>query len=230
MIKLLFVDTETTSVVNLRTPYNEQTLKEVWPYITQIAWSIAEFDDDLKNYNIIKSCSYFIKPTFEESLYDKDAMETTGIHYDFLLKKGVPSSEVLKEFFDDLATVKAVVAHNSTFDMKIIKAEVLRLGWDNHMRICPWIDTMYQSISFVGLKTSSGRPKFPTLTELYQRLYGHIQDSAHSANADVDTLIKCFHGLCTVPFRNKFSFEEEPIMNPRHFKAIQDKFNTTTRV
>lgn len=226
MLKLLVIDTETTGLCDLRTPYDEYSLKNVWPYCTQIAWSVLEVSDDLTKQQEISSRSYLIKPRYPETQYSSEVAELTGISYQELATSGHDIDKVLEEFFAQLEEVNAVVAHNAVFDMKMIKAEVMRLGWDNHMRIVPWIDTCYQAMRLCNLRQPNGRMKFPTLTEFYQRVTGKIQDSAHNALSDVNTLIVAFHGLCTIPVTDKFG-NSEPIMNKRHFQAIVDKFNAS---
>lgn len=222
-MKFLFVDTETSGLCNMRTPYNKETLFSVWPFLTEISWIVAE-SEDLKDFNILKSKSTLIKPRkeFTEDKYPGEVAVKTGISYLSLLS-GLESSEVLKEFFDDLTKVDYVVAHNSTYDMKVIKAEVLRLGWNNHMRICPWIDTCYYGYQLIKGKQVNGRAKYPTLSELYQRVTGKILDSAHRADADVKTLIIGFKGLCNIETVDKFG-NVSPVLTLNRLKQITNKF------
>lgn len=219
----MFVDTETTGLCDMRTPYTSQTLNEVWPFLTQIAWSIISYDENLQNQGLASSNSHFIKPRFSPSQLPQDVIDKTHITYNLLQEQGDDSLPILTEFFNHLTLVDAVVAHNTTFDMKVIKAEALRLGLDNHMRIKPWLDTCYYGLQLTKLKTPQGRSKFPKLQELYNFIeapkgfpQGRIEDSSHRADADVNSLIICFDGLTQLP-------AESPVITPLRFQRILQK-------
>lgn len=222
MMKLLFVDTETTGLVNMRTPYTPETLANKWPNLTQIAWSVVEFDDSLTDYTVKEEHIYNIKPEYPESKYQADAESVTGLAYKFLVENGSDLRTVMDLFIKDLNSVDAVVAHNATFDMKMIKAEFLRLGIDQHMRVVPWIDTCYYGMFLCNTRMPNGRRKYPTLEEFYVCATGKQIKDAHSANGDVATLIEAFQGLCIIPVTDATN-NGSSIMNPTRLKAIIDK-------
>lgn len=198
MYKVLFLDTETTGVCDLRTPYNEDTLKNTWPYITELAYRVDTFTKDtLTHVDTLKTFSSLIAPSYDTAIYPEEVQQKTGISINDL-NEGAPIEPILKEFCEWLNQVDFVVAHNTNFDMKVLKAEFLRWGIDQHMRVVPWIDTMWHGNKLCNLRTSSNRLKFPTLTELYQHFFKRIPDSSHRAMADVDTMYSCFLALVSV--------------------------------
>lgn len=231
--KVMFVDTETTGICSMREPYNEETLNSVWPFLTQVAWSVVEYevkDGVLCNPNQTSNKSFFIKPTrFSEDEYSKEVVEKTRITYQMLEQSGVLSSIVLADFFKTLEAVDFVVAHNATFDMKVIKAEVFRLGWDNHMRVKPWIDSCYYGYQLTHLRQANGRAKFPTLQELYNFIegpknfpHGRIEDTSHQADHDISSLQVCFEGLCSVSTTDKYG-NTGPILTAHRIALILQK-------
>lgn len=191
-MKLLFLDTETTGVCNMRTTYNEETLKTEWPYITQFTWQMVDYNETFTAGEQSKLINAYVKPSYPKELYQEGAQQVTGISYEFLLDK-TPIAQVIEEFLKAFNECDAVVAHNSTYDMKIIKAELMRLHIDLHLRSKPWLDTMYYGTEF--LKKKTGRGKWPKLSELYHAIYGHIPDGLHNSISDVNVLKDCFNGL-----------------------------------
>ena len=192
--KVIFLDTETTGICDMRTPYNEETLRNTWPYITQFAYQVCHITEDLLTSTQEAIKVHKIKPVYSPDLYSEEAMLKTGISYNELLN-GDEIVPILHDFISELNTADFVVAHNTTFDMKVIKAEFLRHGIDQHMRVCPWIDTMYHGNTFCNLRNSRGGRKFPTLSELYKKITDSFPPVAHKADADLTSLKVCFFGL-----------------------------------
>lgn len=194
-MKIMFLDTETTGLCDMRTPYTEDTLANVWPHLTKITWHIDEVDETFMARQV-ELQSHFIKPLYPESQYDPKAQEVTGIPYVGLQTYGHNLDEVMDKFCKDLNSIDIAVAHNTTFDMKMIKAELLRLNIDQHMRVCPWLDTVWYSKSFVNARDDKGRLKFPTLKQLADACQVDLTDrNLHDSDTDVAVLRQCFYRL-----------------------------------
>jgi len=80
------------------------------------------------------------------------------------------------------------------FDEKVIGAEFLRCKMENALiqkkRIC----TMVSSTDFCGIDGPYGY-KWPTLTQLHEKLFGLGFNEAHDASVDMNATAKCFWEL-----------------------------------
>lgn len=198
-MKILFLDTETTGLIrDFDAEYNEQTLSDgTYPYVIEIAYQLIGYDDDLKNPEEILKRSALLKPDFSKEWYESAVDDVTGISYDELAK-GSNMAYELGHLMCAITMSDLVVAHNAPFDMKCIKAEMLRLDIHDHLRVRPWFCTMKNFMKFVGARSRNGRIKFPRLEELYISLFGEFDRNAHRASDDVETLRKCFERLIEI--------------------------------
>jgi len=184
----LFFDTETTGLppkgANYETDFNE------FPHIVQLAWSFNNMQYD-----------YIIKP--DGYLIPREATKIHGITNEKANLCGIGLGLVLNIFLSHAEHSENIIGHNIYFDTSIIKANGLKIGidleymntvMDKSKRIC----TMVKSNKFMGLKQAdSNRPKYPTLLELYSRLFGE-EFPAHNAKADVEATIKCYDELVRI--------------------------------
>ena len=86
---------------------------------------------------------------------------------------------------------KFIVAHNISFDEKIIGAEFLRKriksDFEQKRKLC----TMQSSTNYCKISGHYGY-KWPKLSELHIKLFGVDFDGAHDASADIHATAKCF--------------------------------------
>ena len=84
-----------------------------------------------------------------------------------------------------------IVAHNISFDEKIVGAELLRKrirsDFERKRKLC----TMKASTDYCGLPGPYGY-KWPKLSELHIELFGADFDEAHDASVDINATEKCF--------------------------------------
>ena len=154
--------------------------------LVSIAWQI--WDDE----NFLEKDYYIIKP---EGFYIPDqATRVHGITTEMALEQGEDLNKVLSVFAEKLQEVDAVVAHNYRFDSQIVKGEFERMNFENHLEYKQVYDTMLLSTNYVKIRNSRGY-KWPTLSELHQKLFYEDFNDAHSADADVDATAKCFFEL-----------------------------------
>jgi DNA polymerase III alpha subunit (gram-positive type) len=99
---------------------------------------------------------------------------------------------VLKEFNALVQKTIFLVAHNISFDMKIIGAELLRKDSTNLLQQKMKICTMKTATNYCKLPGKYGRYKWPNLTELHTKLFGKKFKEAHDASVDIDATEKCF--------------------------------------
>lgn len=207
-LKVLFVDTETTGLVNLRTSYDDL---DVWPHILQLTAVLRECivsEEGLKLSTTIEEYNSLVKYSGEIS---EDSIKVHGITKELSEEKGRPIEEVLAKFLEMYSHCDLLCAYSKTFDMKMIKAEMLRLktsdipGINTHLRSKVWIDPMYYSTKILRLKNKRGGIKYPTLTELYK----FVVDSAgpavrmHDSWNDVQVLMACTQGLSSQNLLNE---------------------------
>jgi DNA polymerase-3 subunit alpha len=184
----LIFDTETTG---LPKDYNAPlTDLDNWPRCVQIAWQHHDKDGRL-----ISAKNYIIRPEGYDIPFN--AVKIHGISTEKALAEGLPLAEVLEEFSSVLEQTKYVAGHNIGFDISIIGAEYLRKGLSATISEKESIDTKDESTDYCAIPGGrGGRFKWPTLSELHQKLFGAAFSDAHNAAADVEATARCFFELC----------------------------------
>ena len=109
-------------------------------------------------------------------------------------KKGVSLKKILKEFSEMAGKTKFLIAHNMSFDEKIIDAEFLRKGIQKSLVPPEKICTKEASTQYCEISGNYGF-KWPSLSELHIKLFGQDFEDAHDALIDVRACAKCFFEL-----------------------------------
>lgn len=189
-MKYTVFDVETTGLPekgqNWETDYN------LFPRIISIAWStISPYDEfsPSNNYYIIE---------LDDWLIPEESTKIHGITNQQSLAEGVLLSEVLPKFIKACLNSDKIIGHNIYFDTSIIKSEVLRMNNApftedaiNALHKDKRIDTMMKTIKFCNIKQKdSNRLKFPSLVELYYKLFNETFE-AHNAYYDVKATNRC---------------------------------------
>jgi DNA polymerase-3 subunit epsilon len=182
----LFFDTETTGLP--RSWNAPVTDVNNWPRMVQIAWQVHDATGKL-----VEEASYIIKP--EAFTISKEVSKVHGITNERAILEGTPLEEVLTKFKEQIDKAGVIVAHNLSFDEKIVGAEFLRKGLANAIppikkRIC----TMQKSTDYCKIPSPKGY-KFPKLEELHQKLFNTGFAEMHNAAADIKATAKCFFEL-----------------------------------
>ncbi len=178
----LFFDTETTGLPrDYKAPVHNV---ENWPRMVQIAWLL--YDEDGQQ---LDSKDFIIKP--EGYTIPKNAADIHHISTVRAMKEGNDLSSVLLQFSEQIEKATAMVAHNISFDEKIVGAEFIRKDIPHKLfqkkRIC----TMKESTDYCGLPGKYGY-KWPNLSELHMKLFGADFTEAHNASVDIEITAKCF--------------------------------------
>ncbi len=191
-MKILFFDLETTGLfakdAHYSTDFNE------YPYPVQVAWALVNEDQQI----LIKQ-SHIIKPVGWE--IPQDATEIHNITTDHAKTVGMDMKTVLRHLIVDAQVADKIVAHNIYFDTSIIKANLLRLKVDPEITNKALdkdkrTDTMRKTIKFVEARYDDGRiGKWPSLEELYVKLFDKKMQKFHDAGVDVETLMACYFEL-----------------------------------
>ncbi len=102
--------------------------------------------------------------------------------------------DVLQEFQTLIDQSEYLVAHNISFDEKIVGAEFLRNKMPDSLASRKKICTMQGTTNFCKIDGPYGY-KWPKLSELYLKLFGENFEEAHNAYVDIHTTAKCFWKL-----------------------------------
>ncbi len=215
----LIFDTETTGrIENWKAPVSEY---DSFPRAVQLAWQLHDYKGaliEVKNY-IIKPAGYTI-PFNAEKIH--------GISTQRADKMGVPIEFVMDEFKKALEETDFAIGHNIEFDTKVMGAEYARANRDDGLMAKRTLDTMKSSTNYCQLPGGRGKSfKFPTLSELNEKLFHEKIDNAHNASADVEATSRCFLELIRIgvfTFKDLGSNEEYIEIfkeaNPKPFKLI----------
>ncbi|TFV96241.1 DNA polymerase III subunit alpha [Algoriphagus kandeliae] len=184
----IIFDTETTG---LPRDYNAPMSDlDNWPRLVQLAWQLHDATGKL-----LSNHNYIIKP--EGFTIPYNAEKVHGISTKRALAEGHILQEVLEIFEKDVKEAKYLVGHNIEFDINVVGSEFLRSELGMPLTANP-LDTKDISTDFCAIPGGKGgKYKWPTLTELHQKLFGKGFGDAHDAAYDVDATARCFFGLIT---------------------------------
>lgn len=184
----LFLDTETTGLPkSWRAPLSDL---DNWPRLVQLAWLMVD-----KEGRELGGQNYIIKP--DGFTIPKEASRVHGISTRRALSEGIELSKALRDFNEAVNSSGIIIAHNISFDEKIVGAELMRNRIAHGLFEKPKICTMRSSIDYCALPPVNGgiNYKFPKLIELYNCLFNQDFANAHDALADVRATARCFFEL-----------------------------------
>ncbi|MGZ4036869.1 MAG: PHP domain-containing protein, partial [Bacteroidia bacterium] len=123
-----------------------------------------------------------------------NAEQVHGISTARAMEEGKDLKTVLEEFKEIVDRCTYLCGHNIDFDINIIGAEFFRMGLPNAFEGKKSIDTKNdETTNFCALPGGrGGKFKWPTLTELYQKLFNDKFDEAHNAAFDVAATARVF--------------------------------------
>jgi DNA polymerase III epsilon subunit-like protein len=110
------------------------------------------------------------------------------------MQNGVDLKAVLTAITPDISNASVLVAHNMSFDEKILGAEFLRAGYPNVVESKARRCTMQEATSYCRLPGRYGH-KWPTLAELHVTLFSTPFEGAHQALVDVRACARCYFEL-----------------------------------
>ena len=108
----------------------------------------------------------------------RTAFEAHGISAAQLRTHGVPAKPELAEFLALVAAADAcgvrVVAHNASFDVRVLNITAIRQGLKPSLRSASMLCTMHSATSHCGLRKRGGKQaKAPSNAELFLFLFGN---------------------------------------------------------
>lgn len=191
-MRIVAFDVETTGIPLFEIPSDDPRQ----PHITQLA---AVMYDDGKE---VGRMDMLVKPDgwkLPEEIERFNQEHNTGITQERLEAEGLPIAEVVDEFMTFIASAERIVAHNVSFDRRMLRIELKRLGqpeqadeWKADER---FFCTMKESTNITKLdfkKPKKNAYKQPKLEELYRHCFGADMDGAHNALHDTLNAMKCY--------------------------------------
>ena len=198
---VLVFDTETTGLPNFKIPSDNPSQ----PHICQLAALLIGQDEDGK-WQTLREMNRLILPT-DWTIPDEVAA-LHGISTDRATAEGIPIAAAMNEFFDLLDRAGMRVSHNLTFDDRLLRIELLRLGWSRDqiddwktwtktcctMRLSSAIMKMEPREKMVaaGFHNKNNPPK---LTEAFRFFFGRDIEGAHDAMVDTRATANIFTKL-----------------------------------
>ncbi|MDO5654637.1 MAG: DNA polymerase III subunit alpha [Flavobacteriaceae bacterium] len=215
-MKYIIFDTETTGLPkNYNAPLSDG---DNWPRLVQLAWQIHDEKGQL-----IENQNFIVKP--EGFTIPFNAAKVHGISTEKALAEGLELQEVMAKFQQNLTQDTLIIGHNIEFDINIVGAELYRLGIETaQLTSLPTLDTKNEGTDYCQIPGGRGGGfKWPTLSELHQKLFKTPFDEAHNAAADVNATARCFFELV----RLNIISAKKAGFSPENFTAFQQIFSST---
>jgi DNA polymerase III epsilon subunit-like protein len=208
-MRILVFDTETTGLPKSKI-MNPDTLN-LWPYTVQFSYVI--YDTNLND--IVVSSDKIVKLK-DGITIPEDSIKIHGITNEISQKNGINIESIINEFFSHLRDVDLLVGHNISFDINMIKVELLRLIYEtnsiseNEVKECKYnlhfltnykniCCTLQESIDLCNIKAvdkfGKEYTKFPKLLELHQKLFESVPNNLHNSFNDILVTLRCFMKL-----------------------------------
>jgi DNA polymerase III epsilon subunit-like protein len=203
-MSILVFDTETSGLIPKGIFLTTDKL-HLFPHTVQFSWIVFDTQEN----KIVKIQDFIIKLPQHFQL-SEESVKIHGITNEMSQTKGVDVSIAMDEFIKDFNSAKMVVAHNLEFDLKIIRADMMRImtgsNLDNYKKFIYELKqstklycTMQESIDLCSIKVINGNGKeynkFPKLSELHDKLFQSTPNNLHNSLNDVIVCLRCFYKM-----------------------------------
>lgn len=183
----LFFDTETTGLPLFKEPSDDPRQ----PHLVQLAAILV--NDAREEVALIDNV--IIKPDGWEIPAEVSAIH--GITHEMAMDVGIPEIEALDMFMDMHKQCGLRVAHNTTFDNRLIRIALKRYRPDL-IADDEWKDNSKYYCTMIEYRKIHGG-KQPKLEEAYEKLTGKNLENAHTAMADTRACMDIFFLLNPKP-------------------------------
>lgn len=195
-MKILTYDTETTGLPPIGEKNVTKANLDKWPNTLQFSYVVYDSDTNklLKTHDSIIKLPLGVIITEENYSFHHISNKMSET-------KGKDIDVVLREFLTDCAEVDMLVGHNINFDYNMIKSEMMRNPTAytvedtkmlaNKRMYCTAKETYgYCSIPAINRKGEKYF-KYPTLKELYEKLFDETPQNLHNSLNDVLITLRC---------------------------------------
>lgn len=179
---ILFFDTETTGLPPKHAGLNDPRQ----PHLVQFAGVLS--DDDGR---AVHALSAIVRP--EGYTIPAVSSRVHGITTEMATERGFSLESVLNWFSACALMCDLMVAHNIEFDLKILRAQYIRGGFQGPPSRSVF-DTMKETTDLLRLPGPYGY-KWPKLEELHEFLFGEKFAGAHDALEDIRATMRCYFRL-----------------------------------
>jgi len=185
-MKVLVFDTETSGLPVERNGSIYQSFN--WPYIVQLSYMIYDSETNLL---VGLENDYIDIP--KDVIMDPESVKIHNITSE-QLRNGINIVQALEKFNSHAEKVDLLVAHNVSFDKRMLMVEGIR----NNIKvnITDTYCTMKNSINLCKIETTSRSGekyfKYPRLSELYMKLFDIEPKNTHNALVDILICLRCF--------------------------------------
>lgn len=166
---IFFFDTETSGLIK-----GEQDM----PKLLQISYLIFSDDGNL----LLSGNNYFKHEYFK---IPQGAIDIHGLTDEFLFENGCRMNDALYLICSLMNVCDLIVCHNVSFDKKVLQNALdenhVNFQLDDKKFFC----TMDGTRKIVGAVNQKGKPKQPSLKELYSYCFGKEFEGAHNSRNDV---------------------------------------------
>lgn len=190
MKPIIFYDTETTGLPEFKLPSES----ECQPHIVQLAAILA--DEDTRN--VLATLNVIVKP--EGWIIPEESIAVHGITQDVAEKVGLPEKEVVSLFYQLCQGAKRV-AHNRTFDQRIVRIALKRYEFSEEY-LNKWAEKEDHDCTMLMAKPIMQLPpklrygyKSPRLEEAYKYFTDRELVNAHSALADATACMEIYWAM-----------------------------------
>lgn len=188
---LLFYDTETTGLLNFKVSHTDESQ----PSLVQLAGILTE--DDGTERAVLNLIVDPGRPVPEE------ASNIHGITDEIIERSSVPPSIALNAFKCLMIRADTMVAHNESFDRKVMAAAFHRVSMDDivvrQKTIMENVCTMKPATQVVKVLHKNPRTdtdyKWPKLEECIRFFFDESLEGAHDALVDVRACIRVYFKL-----------------------------------
>lgn len=209
-MKLIVFDTETTGLIPKNS--NLYSKKSNNPYIVQLSWLVF---DTIKN-KLDGTYDYIVKLPDGVTI-PKEASDIHKITNKIMKEKGHDIGDVLSKFYKDLIQCNMLIAHNITFDKKMLSIEFYRNGYGKHFIKNKYNEycTMTMGTPICNIRVPSKWKKNETyvryckLIELHQKLFNETPNNLHNSLIDILICFRCYYKM----YNGKDILTIDPILN-----------------
>ena len=185
-MKVFVFDTETSGLPDTGNPSIYKTFS--WPYIIQLSYII--YDSDTNHIWALEDDYINIDLALHMSAESVEIHKITREQLD----KGISIVEALEKFNNYAKQCDVMVAHNVSFDKRMIMVEGVRnkIKMNIHNTYC----TMKNSADICKIERTWDNGdkyfKYPKLSELYYELFKMIPKNTHNALIDILLCMRCY--------------------------------------
>jgi DNA polymerase III epsilon subunit-like protein len=224
--KIIVFDTETTGLPTSRIINAETT--HLWPYIVQFSYVIYNVSQ-----HVMEKVKNVVVNIPENIIMTEENMSIHKITNEMVQNSPHKIHVILNEFFEDINNeqVKAIVGHNISYDINMLKIALLRLIHNKEITETNEYKKMFYEINYtnktfctmkksvnicqisVQKKDGTSYFKFPKLIELYKILFDEVPMNLHNSLIDVLVTLRCYY---------KIVYNEDLLHLESNFKSLFD--------